>query len=148
MPPPADVLVTNPPWVGWEYIPRTYRDRLTAAWQKYDLFTAKGREASFVKEELSTLALVAAWDRYLKAGGTSAVVLRPAAMQSHLAGRGLRRLSLVRRLDAPSPATHPSLHRLAALRRDRVPAAAWLLQKGAATVFPVPVVEWRPQRDS
>ena len=144
-PPPADVLVTNPPWVGWEYIPRAYRDRLTAAWQKYSLFTAKGREASFLKEDLSTLALVTAWDRRLKAGGASAVVVRPAAMHSHLAGRGLRRLSLF-------PDSAPlSLRRIRLFTGLRpfagtdAPAAAWRLEKGAATVFPVPVVEWGAQ---
>ena len=142
---PADVLLTNPPWVGWEYIPRTYRARLTAAWKKYDLFTAKGRDASFVKEDLSTLALVAAWDHYLKVGGVSSVVLRPAAMQSHLAGRGLRRLSLFAD-SAPLCLRRIRLfHGLRPFVGTDAPAAAWLLEKGAGSTFPIPAVEWRRQ---
>jgi hypothetical protein len=139
---PADVLVTNPPWVGWEYLPRGYRSQLDAAWRHYGLFTAKGRDAAFLKEDLSTLALVSAWDRFLKPGGTSAVVLRPAAMQSHLAARGLRRLSLF-------PDSGPLALRLIrlfpglrAFGTARAPAASWCLTKGQSTRFPVRVVEY------
>ena len=145
--PPADVLVTNPPWVGWEYIPQPYRERLTAAWRKYSLFIAKGRDASFLKEDLSTLALVAAWDRYLKPDGASAVVVRPAAMHSHLAGRGLRRLS---RLPDSGPLHLRGIRLFTGLRPftgTEAPAAAWNLVKGAPTAFPVPVIEWRPKQD-
>jgi hypothetical protein len=141
--PPADILVTNPPWVGWEYLPRAARERLGPVWKKYGLFTARGREAAFLKEDLSTLALVAAWDRYLKPGGISAVVLRPAAMQSHLAARGLRRLSVYPERD---PLALRLIRTFAGIRPFAgigAPAAAWCLEKGAPTRFPVPVLEWR-----
>jgi hypothetical protein len=139
----ADVLVTNPPWVGWEYIPRPYRERLAPAWKQYGLFTARGRDAAFLKEDLSTLALVVAWDRYLKVGGASAVLLRPAAMRSHLAARGLRRLSLhadsaplalrlVREFDGLRPFAGAD-----------APAAVWRVDKGEPTTFPVAVLQWR-----
>ena len=143
---PADVLVTNPPWVGWEYMARPYRDRLNPVWKKYSLYTARGREAAFLKEDLSTLALVGAWDRYLKPGGTSAVLLRPASMKSHLAARGLRRLSI--HPDA-APLCLRLIREFVGLRpfaNTATTASAWLLQKGEHTVFPVPVKEWRPNR--
>ena len=129
LPAQADVLATNPPWVGWEYLPRAYRARLTDEWKRYDLYTARGRDAAFLKEDLSTLALVSVWDRFLKVGGTSAVVLRPAAMQSHLAGRGLRRLSLREGSDP----VHLKLIRLFPGLRlfgtAQAPGAAWCLTK-------------------
>jgi hypothetical protein len=145
LPGPADVLLTNPPWVGWEYIPRAYRARLDPLWKKYDLFTATGRDAAFLKEDLSTLALVLVWDRFLKDGGRSAVVLRPAAMQSHLAARGLRRLSLFANR---GPLALRLVRLFAGMRvfgKVQAPSAAWTLTKGAATHFPVQVVEWQPR---
>jgi hypothetical protein len=142
---PADVLVTNPPWVGWEYMPRAYRDRLHPGWQKYGLFTARGREAAFLKEDLSTLALIAAWDRYLKPGGRSAVVLRPASMQAHLAARGLRRLSLFPDKDFLCLEQIRLFTGMRPFTGAMANAAAWILHKGESTSFPVRAVEWRPR---
>lgn len=143
---PADVLVTNPPWVGWEYIARPYRAYLDPAWGTYGLFNAKGRNASFLKEDLSTLALVTAWDRYLASGGISVVVLRSNTMLSTLAAQGLRRLSVF-------PATDPlRLERIRIFDGMRVfptaqvDAATWKLTKGYATEFPVPVDSMSPSR--
>jgi hypothetical protein len=143
--PRADCLVTNPPWVGWEYMPRGYRTRLNSAWKHYGLFTARGRDAAFLKEDLSTLALVAAWDRYLVDGGRSAVVVRPASMQSHLAARGLRRLSIY---PDSGPLCLRQIRDLDSIRPfagTLATAAAWILEKGSSTTFPVPVSEWRPR---
>lgn len=145
LPSRADVLVTNPPWVGWEYLPRAYRARLNPEWKRYDLFTAKGREAAFLKEDLSTLALVSAWDRFLRPGGRSAVVLRPAAMQSHLAARGLRRLSLREEGEALALERIRLFPGLRVFGTAQAPAATWSLLKTGdrPTRFPVPVIEWQ-----
>ncbi|MFH1108656.1 MAG: N-6 DNA methylase [Planctomycetota bacterium] len=143
----ADVVVTNPPWVGWEYIPRSYRDTLTSAWTLYDLFKVKGLNAAFLKEDLSTLALMVCWDMYLVEGGRSAVVLRPAAMHSDLAARGLRRLSLV---DCARPLRLRHIRTFSGLRvflGANTDAAAWQITKGSPTLFPVPVTEWSKSAD-
>jgi hypothetical protein len=139
----ADVLVTNPPWVGWEYMSRPYRERLNPLWKQHELYTARGRDAAFLKEDLSTLALITAWDRYLRPGGRSAVVVRPACMQSRLAGRGLRRLSI-------QPDSQPlalrlirTFNGLRPFANTAVAAAAWVVEKGAARRFPIEVEEWR-----
>lgn len=140
---PADLLVTNPPWVGWEYMSRPYRLQTVPAWKHYGLYQHKGRDASFLKEDLSTLCLVAAWDRYLQDEGRSSVVLRPSAMYSELAARGLRRLSLF-------PASGPiSLERIdhvvdfPVFETALTDTAIWTLRKSSPTKFPVKTMRWK-----
>ncbi|MCD6296614.1 MAG: N-6 DNA methylase [Deltaproteobacteria bacterium] len=139
---PADVILTNPPWVGWEYISRPYRETITDAWRLYDLFKVKGLDAAFLKEDISTLALMAAWDFFLADKGKSAVVLRPAAMLSDLAARGLRRLSLA---DKGTPLKLEHVRTFSNLRvfpEANTEVATWQIQKGHRTVFPVKVTDW------
>ncbi|MBU6452713.1 MAG: N-6 DNA methylase [Cyanobacteria bacterium REEB67] len=139
---PADIVATNPPWVGWEYISRSYRTQLEPLWLKYGLFTSTGRNAAFLKEDLSTLAMMIAWDKYLKAGGKSAVVLRPATMKSDLASVGMRRLSIFPE-EQPLSLQHIQLFQgIKVFDSANTETATWTLEKGRATTFPVRVSEW------
>ena len=139
---PADVLLTNPPWVGWEYIPRNYRESLNPAWQVYSLFEHRGMKAAFLKEDLSTLCVPAALDRYLRNHGRAGLILRQSTMKSDLAGRGVRRLSIFKDSD-PLELTHiHDLGNLNVFDGAVAPAAVWLLNKGKKTSFPVPVSCW------
>lgn len=139
---PADVVATNPPWVGWEYIPRDYRKYLDPAWRVYDLFTAKGRDAAFLKEDLSTLSLAIAWDRFLRTGGRSGVVIRPATMRSDLASRGTRRLTVFAKKDPLKLLHIREFHKLRTFIGAAADAATWQLLKGGQTTFPIPVTVW------
>lgn len=140
---PAHVVATNPPWVGWEYISRPYRAHLMPAWQAYDLFTSKGIEAAFLKEDLSTLALLVAWDRYLADDGRSAVVLRAATMFSDTTARGVRRLSIDSSGDTPLRLDLVrTFSRVNVFESASTDTTAWLLTKGVPTVFPVRAIEW------
>lgn len=140
---PVDVIVTNPPWVGWEYISRAYRDHIEPLWIHHALFESTGREAAFLKEDLSTLALSVAFDRFLAQRGRASVVLRYASMTSNAAAGGLRRLHLM-----PSD-TPLDLRKVAIFENLRVfenavtKAAVWHVRKGAPTAFPVTVEQWR-----
>lgn len=138
----ADVVLTNPPWVGWEYMSRPYRDYLNPAWGVYSLFEQKGLQAAFLKEDISTLCVATACDRYLKHGGNAALVIRPAAMQSDLAARGLRRLSLF--VDSGYLQLHGIrlFEDLQVFGNAAAPAAVWQLKKQGRTNFPVPVRRW------
>jgi hypothetical protein len=143
--PKCDVVATNPPWVGWEYIHQNQRKHLADHWGKYALFTSKGREASILKEDLSTLALISVWDRFLKDGGVSVAVLKPSLMRSKLASRGFRRLSIF-------PKSHPiQLDRIGLFGKARIFEGAttevctWKITKGKPSLFPVDVEEFVPQ---
>ena len=138
----SDVLATNPPWVGWEYMSRPYRARLEPAWQTYDLYLARGRDAAFLKEDVSTLALVVAWDRYLRDHGTCVAVVRPATMTSSMAARGIRRLSI----NGHTPMALMGVNLFDGVRvfpYSQASAATWHLKKGEETVWPVPVTQWK-----
>ena len=141
----ADNLITNPPWVGWEYISRPYRDEIQLAWTAYDLFKVRGLEAAFLKEDLSTLALLSAWDLYLKDGGHSTVVLRPAVMRSNLTARGMRRLSIS---DNGTPLDLQQIRefnkKMRVFPHANTETATWKVGKGIPTKFPIKVLEWVP----
>lgn len=138
----ADVMLTNPPWVGWEYISRPYRDYLNPAWGVYNLFEQKGLQAAFLKEDLSTLCIATSCDRYLKAGGDSQLVIRPAAMQSDLSARGLRRLSLFVDSGYLNLQKIRIFEGLQVFGNAAAPAATWQLKKHGKTSFPVAVERW------
>jgi hypothetical protein len=144
---PADIIATNPPWVGWEYMSRSYRQQVEPLWLKYGLFTSTGRDAAFLKEDLSTLAMMVAWDKYLKPCGKSTVVLRPATMKSDLASVGMRRLSIFPEKQ-PLSLQHIQLFKgIKVFDSASTETATWTLQKGEATTFPVKVSEWCRQQN-
>lgn len=139
---PAEFLLTNPPWVGWEYMSRPYRTEIQPAWDAYDLFGAKGLEAAFLKEDLSTLAMVTAWDLYLATSGKSAAVLKPSTMRADLTGRGIRRLSLRNDRAPVCLKLVREFERIKVFSDAQTETCAWIIQKDRPTEFPVPVTVW------
>lgn len=138
----ADFVITNPPWVGWEYMSRPYRSYLNPAWTVYNLFEQRGLEASFLKEDLSTLCVAVACDHYLRNLGEAAFVLRPATMKSDMTARGLRRLSVFSDQDHLNLKEIRDLGDIKVFGTASAPAATWYLSKGSETSFPVPVKQW------
>jgi hypothetical protein len=143
----ADFIVTNPPWIGWEYISKSYKFAIEKIWLIYDLFKSKGLEAAFLKEDLSNLALLSAWDNYLKNKGKSAVVLRPATMQSAITSRGLRRLKL------SDKGVEIKLEKIRLFSNINVfqdaltETATWQIIKNEKTQFPITVIDWIKQKN-
>lgn len=149
---PADVVATNPPWVGWEYLSRPYRKSIETGWKTHDLFQSKGMEASFLKEDLSNLALLAAWSAYLRHQGRSVVILRPSTMKSEVSSRGVRRLSLCEGGDDLKLEQIRTYDSMRLFKSASTAAATWMIRKGEPTEFPVPVLatekvvaRWNPQ---
>ncbi len=72
-----DFVVGNPPWINWENLPKDYRTRSAAVWDRYGLRRrAKGRAAmGKSKHELSALFLYISADVYLAAGGRLGFVI-------------------------------------------------------------------------
>lgn len=90
----ADIVVGNPPWVNWEYLPQKYKVKSQHLWPEYGLFNAKGRDLSFSKEDISILVTYVVIDRFLNENGYLSFVLRQAMFKSAQNGVGFRRFKL------------------------------------------------------
>ena len=139
----ADIIVGNPPWVNWEYLPAHCRGRSGDAWAGYGLLSAKGLDLSFSKEDVSVLITCAAVDRLLKEGGILGFILRQGLFKSAQNGAGFRRF----RAGADgTPVRVLRVDDLSGVRvfEDAAAGAALLFaRKGQETAYPVPYFQWR-----
>lgn len=137
----ADLVVGNPPWVNWEYLPASCRGRSGEVWARYGLLSAKGLDLSFSKEDVSALITCAAMDRLLKEGGAIGFILRQGLFKSAQNGAGFRRFRVgetpvrVLRVD--------DLSGIRAFEDAAAGAALFFARKGQETVYPVPYFRWR-----
>ncbi|MEE0429903.1 MAG: N-6 DNA methylase [Bacteroidales bacterium] len=90
-----DYVVGNPPWVNWEYLPDTYRQKYSYLWQHYGLFERKGLNSNFIKEDISVLLTYVAADKYLKQNGKIAFLLKETLFKSIKQGEGFRRFEIL-----------------------------------------------------
>ena len=140
---PFDFVVGNPPWIAWDNLPDDYRRATKPLWERYGLFSLSGNEARHGggKKDLSMLMLYAAADRYLKPGGRLGMVITQTSFKPEGPATGFA---------ASGSARWPAAAGVA--RDDMVAlrpfgdAANWtstiVLEKGAATEYPVPYFEW------
>ncbi len=146
-----DYVVGNPPWIAWDNLSDEDRRATKPLWERYGLFSLSGSQARHGggKKDLSMLMLYAAADRYLKPHGRLGMVVTQTLFQTLGAGDGFRRFRLGR--DGP-PLGVLRVDDLTALRPFG-DAANWtstiVLEKGAATEYPVPYFKWeaRPEME-
>jgi tRNA1(Val) A37 N6-methylase TrmN6 len=145
--PQFDYVVGNPPWIAWDNLSDEDRRATKPLWEQYGLFSLSGSQARHGggKKDLSMLMLYAAADRYLKPGGRLGMVVTQTVFQT-LAGDGFRRFRLGR--EGP-PLRVLRVDDLTALRPFG-DAANWtstiVLEKGAATEYPVPYFRWTEEK--
>lgn len=144
--PKADVLLGNPPWVNWEYLPEEYRNASQHLWVDYQLFDAKGRELSFSKEDISVLITYIVIDKFLKTNGLLGFVIRQGVFKSSQNGVGFRRFKLkdecgikVLRVD--------DLSKIKAFDNATNSTALIYLRKGKNTEYPVDYFYWKKRED-
>ena len=139
-----DFVVGNPPWIAWDNLPDDDRQATKPLWERYGLFSLSGNEARHGggKKDLSMLMLYAAADRYLKPRGRLGMVITQTLFQTKGAGDGFRRFRLGH--DGP-PLRVLRVDDMVALRPFG-DASNWtstiVLEKGAATEYPVPYFKW------
>jgi hypothetical protein len=140
-----DYIAGNPPWIAWDNLPGDYREATKPLWKKYGLFSLSASAARHGggKKDLSMLMLYAAADRYLKPGGRLGFVITQTLFQTKGAGDGFRRFRLG---ETGDPLKVLRVDDLTAIKPFE-DAANWtstiVLQKGAATSYPVPYVQWK-----
>lgn len=141
-----DVVIGNPPWVNWEYMPEEYRRGSQHLWLDYNLFSAKGRDLSFSKEDISVLITYIVIDKLLKNEGILAFVIRQGVFKSAQNGVGFRSFKLkdecgikVLRAD--------DLSKIRVFDNATNSTALVYLKKGKETCYPVPYVLWEKRGD-
>jgi SAM-dependent methyltransferase len=147
--PKADFVVGNPPWVNWESLPPEYRERSKEIWVKYGLFGHSGFETMLGKgkKDVSTLLTYVAADLYLKPGGRLGFVITQSVFKT-AAGQGFRRFQLGNG-EKLKVVTVDDFSALQPFEGATNRTAAFVLQKGQPTVYPVPYYVWRKKgRDS
>lgn len=139
--PKADLMVGNPPWVNWEYMPEPYRLKSQHLWLEYGLFLPRGKGLRFAKEDISILITYLAADRLLDERGLLAFVIRQGAFKSAQNTAGFRRFQL------PGGQGLKVLQ-VADLSKIRVfdhalgSTALFFARKGESTTYPVPYHLW------
>lgn len=142
----ADVVVGNPPWVNWEYMPEEYRRSTQHLWTDYRLFTARGRELSFSKEDISVLITYVVIDKFLKMQGVLAFVIRQGVFKSVQNGVGFRRFFLKEECGLEVLQVD-DLSKIRAFDNATNSVALICLRKGRETVYPVPYILWEKRND-
>lgn len=134
--PQTDYIVGNPPWVNWEYLGEGYRERTRSLWEHYHLFTARGMDAGFVKEDISALFTYVSASKLLKPGGTLAFLLKTSLLKSVKQGQGFRMFTLPDHTKL-APEKVISLEQAKPFEGVQTPCVLALLQKGAELRYPV-----------
>lgn len=140
-----DYVVGNPPWVNWEYLPNEYRMSHAQLWQYYGLFSRKGLNTNFIKEDISVLVTYVVVDNYLVNGGNIGFIVKETLFKSVKQGEGFRKFKIL-----PSNVGLRVLRvdDLTAIRpfRDAVTRTAIIyMTKGESTVYPVDYRVWFPK---
>ncbi|MCI6998694.1 MAG: N-6 DNA methylase [Eubacterium sp.] len=142
----ADVIVGNPPWVNWEYMPEKYRKGTQHLWVDYQLFNARGRDLSFSKEDISVLITYVVIDKLLKFDGILAFVIRQGVFKSAQNGVGFRKFK-VRDIYGLQVLQVDDLSKIKAFDNATNSTALLYLKKGHETSYPVPYVLWEKRND-
>lgn len=90
----VDVVVGNPPWINWEYLPEKGKKLTKHIWVDYNLFSQNGKDLAFSKEDISLLVTYIAIDKILKKDGLLAFVLRLGSFKSKQNGIGFRNFKI------------------------------------------------------
>lgn len=147
--PPADVVVGNPPWVNWEYLPRDYRNKHEGLWPELGLFELKGRERAFSKEDISALFMAVAVDQYARDGANISLIVPQSLIKSALNHRAFRKFSLrggdLGLFGSPVQYRVREVEDMVAVRPFEGVANRTIVihaKRGEPTTYPVPYKKW------
>lgn len=139
-----DYIVGNPPWVNWEYMPDNYRMQHSRLWQYYGLFSHKGLNSNFIKEDISVLLTYVAIDNYLKIGGKIGFVVKETLFKSIKQGEGFRKFRIMPKETDLKVIRVDDLTKIKPFRGAVTRTAIIYMEKGCKTNYPVDYVVWNP----
>ena len=139
-----DFIIGNPPWVNWQSLSDSYREKTWRLWEDYGLFSLSGQAARLGggKKDLAMLFTYVCLDNYVKAGGRLGFIITQTLFKTKGAGDGFRRF----RLGDKEPFQVLQVDDLSEFQpfegaTNRT--AIVTFQKGKKTTYPVPYVFWR-----
>jgi len=91
-----DFVIGNPPWVNWQSLSDSYRDKTWKLWETYGLFSLSGHAARLGggKKDLAMLFTCACLDNYVKDHGRLGFIITQTLFKTKGAGDGFRRFQL------------------------------------------------------
>lgn len=139
-----DYIVGNPPWVNWEYMPDNYRMQHAQLWQYYGLFSQKGLNSNFIKEDISVLLTYVVIDNYLATGGKIGFVVKETLFKSIKQGEGFRKFRITPKKIDLKVIRVDDLTKIKPFRDAVTRTAIIYIEKGDKTTYPVDYVVWTP----
>lgn len=141
-----DLVIGNPPWVNWEYLPEQYKTESQSIWLEYKLFNARGMDLSFSKEDISVLITYIAMDRLLKNGGVLSFVIRQGIFKSAQNGIGFRKF-LIKDTIPIKVLRVDDLSQIKAFANATNTTAFFYARKNEITAYPVDYYVWSKRSD-
>lgn len=88
-----DYVIGNPPWVNWESLPATYRERTDSLWREAGLFVHSGMATMLGagKKDVAMLMSYVISERLLAKDGSLGFVITETVFKTAGAGQGFRR---------------------------------------------------------
>ena len=139
-----DYIVGNPPWVNWEYMPDNYRMQHAKLWQYYELFSQKGLNSNFIKEDISVLLTYVVIDNYLMLGGKIGFVIKETLFKSIKQGEGFRKFKIIPQQIDLKVLRVDDLTKIKPFKDAVTRTAIIYLEKGRKTEYPVDYIVWNP----
>jgi len=137
-----DVIVGNPPWLKWSALPPSYRDTIKEFCVRYGLFSSD-KFYGGVESDVSTMVLYSAAEKWLKQGGTLAMLITRSVFKTE-SSEGFRMFRLPGDENIKFKVTE--VHDYTSIQPfdDAVNKPTLLvLEKGTvATNYPLPWVQW------
>lgn len=144
----VDIIIGNPPWVNWEYLPQNYRIKSQNLWKEYGIFSVTGRDLSFSKEDISVLITYLVIDKYLKENGFLAFVIRQGLFKSAQNGVGFRKFKVKEDGYGIQALRVDDLSNIKPFENANNSTAIMFIQKNHDTEYPVPYYMWKKKKTS
>lgn len=137
-----DVIIGNPPWLKWSALPPAYRETIKEFCVRYGLFSSD-KFYGGVESDVSTMVLYSAAEKWLKQGGTLAMLITRSVFKTE-SSEGFRMFRLPG--DENIKFKVNEVHDFTAIQPfdDAVNKPTLLvLEKGTnATTYPIPWIQW------
>jgi methylase of polypeptide subunit release factors len=140
-----DFVIGNPPWVNWQSLSDSYRDKTWKLWEAYGLFSLSGHAARLGggKKDLAMLFTYACLDNYVKDNGRLGFIITQTLFKTKGAGDGFRRFQLGEKGDYFKVLQVADLSEIQPFEGATNRTAVVTFQKGKKTTYDLDYEYWR-----